>query len=228
MGIIVGISCPITNASYANMESECALLPKDYIDIVEAVGGIPLIIPPSEKSEEIIEQIDALIISGGPDLDPSSYGHEVNGSIDYSMEQDDSEFRIVKEAMNRNIPILGICRGMQLMSVLHGGYMYQHLDSTDDFKQHGKYWGESSEHKVCVEKNSILENLMGEIIDVNSYHHQGVADAGSLRITGYSEHDNLIEAVENPNLKFFLGVQWHPERIEHLPLFAALIEAARS
>ena len=228
MKSIVGISCPVVNASYGNWERRSALLPIDYIEIVEAAGGVPVIIPPTESSEEIVERIDALIISGGPDLDPSSYGHKENGSIDYSLEQDDSEFRIVKEAINRDMPILGICRGMQLMSVLHGGFMHQHLDSTADFKEHGKYWGEFSEHKVCVEKNSLLENLMGKMINVNSYHHQGLANAGSLSITGYSEHDNLIEAVERPDLKFFLGVQWHPERIEHLALFTALVEAARS
>jgi len=225
---IVGISCPVVHAIYGKWERKSALLPIDYIEIVEAAGGIPVIIPPTGNSEEIVERIDCLIISGGPDLDPSSYGQKENGSIEYSLEQDDSEFRIMNEAINRDMPVLGICRGMQLMSVLHGGSMHQHLDSTDDFNQHGKYWGEFSEHKVCAEKNSLLEKLMGRLIDVNSFHHQGVANAGSLCITGYSEHDNLIEAVERPDLKFFLGVQWHPERIEHLPLFIALIEAARS
>ena len=225
---IVGISCPVVHAIYGKWERKSALLPIDYIEIVEAAGGIPVIIPPTGNSEEIVERIDCLIISGGPDLDPSSYGQKENGSIEYSLEQDDSEFRIMNEAINRDMPVLGICRGMQLMSVLHGGSMHQHLDSTDDFNQHGKYWGEFSEHKVCAEKNSLLEKLMGRLIDVNSFHHQGVANAGSLSISGYSEHDNLIEAVERPDLKFFLGVQWHPERIEHLPLFIALIEAARS
>ena len=225
---IVGISCPVVHAIYGKWERKSALLPIDYIEIVEAAGGIPVIIPPTGNSEEIVERIDCLIISGGPDLDPSSYGQKENGSIEYSLEQDDSEFRIMNEAINRDMPVLGICRGMQLMSVLHGGSMHQHLDSTDDFNQHGKYWGEFSEHRVCAEKNSLLEKLMGRLIDVNSFHHQGVANAGSLSISGYSEHDNLIEAVERPDLKFFLGVQWHPERIEHLPLFIALIEAARS
>ena len=180
MKIIVGISCPVVNASYGNWERRSALLPFDYIEIVEAAGGVPVIIPPTESSEEIVERIDALIISGGPDLDPSSYGHKENGSIDYSLEQDDSEFRIVKEAINRDMPILGICRGMQLMSVLHGGFMHQHLDSTDDFKDQPKIINGASD-------------IIAKIFDEKGEHTRAAVSVNSLPLGVAVEVDAIFE-----------------------------------
>ena len=195
--------------------------------MVSRCGGIPILIPPG-SSTEIIDNIDGLIISGGPDISPEIYGQE-NGkfTIETYPEQDASEIALIKSAIKNHIPLLCICRGFQLLCAIHDGSLHQHLPQTDGYEEHGGWDGNVTEHGVNIIQGSRLEEIMGDKITVNSTHHQGVKDPGSLRVTAFSSHDGLIEAVEIEKLSFCIGVQWHPERIEHVSLYKAFIDSAR-
>tara|TARA_B100001769_G_C22081896_1_gene583026 strand:- start:551 stop:1144 length:594 start_codon:yes stop_codon:yes gene_type:complete len=195
--------------------------------MVSRCGGIPILIPPG-SSTEIIDNIDGLIISGGPDISPEIYGQE-NGkfTIETYPEQDASEIALIKSAIKNDLPLLCICRGFQLLCAIHDGSLHQHLPQTDGYEEHGGWDGNVTEHGVNIIGGSRLEEIMGDKITVNSTHHQGVKDPGSLRVTAFSSHDGLIEAVEIEKLSFCIGVQWHPERIEHVSLYKAFIDSAR-
>tara|TARA_B110000014_G_C20105736_1_gene581376 strand:- start:628 stop:1317 length:690 start_codon:yes stop_codon:yes gene_type:complete len=226
---LIGITCFIRDTSYGNWNRNAAILPSAYLSAVERAGGIPMIIPPAGDMTTLLDAIDGLIISGGPDVSPARYNQEPGPmTVEFYPNQDETEIDLISEALDRDMPLLGVCRGMQILSIAHGGTLYQHLDDTPGHEGHGGYDGTSTDHSVIVEEDSLLCNVMGKSFTVNSTHHQGVADPGSLSISAVSGHDGLIEAVERRDKKFCLGVQWHPERRGHDLLFAALVEAARS
>ncbi|MAV57428.1 MAG: gamma-glutamyl-gamma-aminobutyrate hydrolase [Euryarchaeota archaeon] len=214
---------------YGNWNRHAAILPSAYVSAVERAGGIPMIIPPAGDMTVLLEAIDGLIISGGPDVSPEQYNqHPGPMTVEFYPNQDETEIGLISEALERDLPLLGVCRGMQILSVVHGGTLHQHLDDTPGHEGHGGYDGTSTDHSVIVEQDSLLCSLMGESFSVNSTHHQGVSDPGSLTISAVAGHDGLIEAVERRDKKFCLGVQWHPEQYGHDLLFSALVEAARS
>ena len=213
---------------YGNWNRHAAILPSAYVSVIDRVGGTPLIIPPAGDMTKILDSIDGLVVSGGPDLYPDNYGEEPESmTVEFYPEQDATEMSLVREAMDRDMPFFGVCRGMQILSVMHGGRLHQHLDTTPGHEGHGGFDGVETEHGVAVKEGSLLESLMGTSITVNSTHHQGVADAGDLTVAAIAKHDGLIEAVERQDLRFCLGVQWHPERAGHDVLYSALVEAAR-
>ncbi len=225
---VIGITCFMRDANYGNWERHAAILPSAYVSIINEAGGTPLIIPPSGDMTGILPLIDGLVISGGPDLSPENYGQEPGPmTIEYFPDQDQTEMDLVNSAIDMDIPVFGVCRGMQLLSVMHGGSMHQHLDTTPGYESHGGFDGVESKHDVVAEDGSKLAEIMGKSFTVNSTHHQGVSDAGSLRVSAKATHDGLIEAVERTDVRFCMGVQWHPERIGHLGLYRALVEAAR-
>ena len=214
---------------YGNWNRHAAILPSAYVSAVERAGGIPMIIPPAGDMTVLLEAIDGLIISGGPDGSPEQYNqHPGPMTVEFYPNQDETEIGLISEALERDLPLLGVCRGMQILSVVHGGTLHQHLDDTPGHEGHGGYDGTSTDHSVIVEQDSLLCSLMGKSFSVNSTHHQGVSDPGSLTISAVAGHDGLIEAVERRDKKFCLGVQWHPEQYGHDLLFSALVEAARS
>ena len=224
---VIGITCPSRPTKWANWDLDAVVLPTTYHKMIIQCGGIPLLIPPG-CSSEVIHRIDGLLISGGPDIDPRLYGQE-NGphTKEIYPEQDTSEIALIKSAIEKNIPLLCICRGFQLLCTIYGGELYQHLPETEGYENHGGWDGEVTEHGVDVIEGTKLQQIMGTHINANSTHHQGVFNAGNLSISAYSSHDNLIEAVEIEGLKFCIGVQWHPERIKHTSLYRAFIESAR-
>tara|TARA_Y100000748_G_scaffold212695_1_gene178374 strand:+ start:3723 stop:4382 length:660 start_codon:yes stop_codon:yes gene_type:complete len=216
------------DTQYGNWQRHAAILPSAYVSMIDEAGGIPLIIPPAGDMTNLLKSIDGLIISGGPDVSPTLYGQTPGPMTkEFYPEQDETEIGLISSALEMDMPLLGVCRGMQILSIAHGGSLHQHLDDTPGHEGHGGYDGESTDHGVIVEKDSILAELMGTSFFVNSTHHQGVADPGSLNVSAIAEHDGLIEAVERKDKKFCLGVQWHPERKGHDLLFAALVKAAR-
>jgi len=225
---VIGITCFMRDTVYGNWNRHAAILPSAYVSAIDRVGGTPLIIPPAGDMTKILDSIDGLVVSGGPDLYPDNYGEEPESmTVEFYPEQDATEMSLIREAMDRDMPFFGVCRGMQILSVMHGGRLHQHLDTTPGHEGHGGFDGVETEHGVAVKEGSLLESLMGTSITVNSTHHQGVADAGDLTITAIAEHDGLIEAVERQDLRFCLGVQWHPERAGHDVLYSALVQAAR-
>jgi len=216
------------DTQYGNWQRHAAILPSAYVSMIDKAGGIPMIIPPAGDMSNLLGSIDGLIVSGGPDVSPSRYGQEPGPMTkEFYPEQDETEMGLISSALEMDMPILGVCRGMQILSIAHGGALHQHLDDTPGHEGHGGFDGVSTDHGVIVEEDSILAGLMGTSFTVNSTHHQGVSDPGSLTVSAIAEHDGLIEAVERRDKKFCIGVQWHPERKGHHLLFAALVEAAR-
>ena len=225
---VIGVTCFCRDTVYGNWHRNAAILPSAYISMIDKAGGIPLIIPPAGDMTQILELIDGLVVSGGPDISPSAYGEEPGEmTIEFYPNQDKTEMELIGEAIARDMPFLGVCRGMQMMSVMHGGRLYQHLVTTPGHEGHGGFDGVETRHGVSAAEGSLLASLMGTSIDANSTHHQGVADAGELTVTGVADHDGLIEAVERSDKRFCLGVQWHPERAGHEVLYSGLVEAAR-
>ena len=225
---VIGITCFMRDTVYGNWNRHAAILPSAYVSVIDRVGGTPLIIPPAGDMTKILDSIDGLVVSGGPDLYPQNYGEEPESmTVEFYPEQDATEMSLIREAMARDMPFFGVCRGMQILSVMHGGRLHQHLDTTPGHEGHGGFDGVETEHGVSTRPGSLLESLMGRTITVNSGHHQGVADAGDLTVAATAKHDGLIEAVERQDLRFCLGVQWHPERAGHDVLYSALVQAAR-
>jgi putative glutamine amidotransferase len=189
---------------------------------------MPVLIPEGEVADSLLDSLDGIVISGGRDISPDLYDEEVHAkTVDVRPEQDISELALMRVALERDLPLLAVCRGHQLYCVEHGGRLHQHLPETPGFEQHGATDGEWSEHGVHIEADSKLASIIGTRISGNSGHHQGVADAGDLHVVGRTE-DGLIEAVEDSSKKFCISVQWHPEMIGQHEIFDALIEAARS
>ena len=178
---------------------------ENYEEAVRACGGIPIMeYKPEEKAS-----YDGLILCGGNDINPAYYGEEIAGSVDIDYQRDEAEIAIAKEFIKAGKPIMGICRGYQLINILLGGSLHKHLDTND---KHRAGNGDDAIHLVIAEKGSIIEKLYGEKFAVNSYHHQAVKQLGKhLRITARAE-DGTVEAFEHESLPIF-GVQWHPERM---------------
>jgi putative glutamine amidotransferase len=225
---IVGITTYITPATFGVWDLTTALVPYDYVSAVERAGGRALLVPPSDEGvEETLDAVDGLIFSGGSDLDPGLYGQEphpeTNGIVP---ERDSAELALLRAALDRDLPVLAICRGSQVLNVALGGELIQHLPDHVGHEGHKESPGSFSEHEVTIESGTRLAGLLGGSTAVKSHHHQGHASLGEgLRAAAHDE-DGGIEALEAPDRRFTVGVLWHPEADEDARLFAALVEEA--
>lgn len=212
------------------------LLAHEYIVAIQDAGGLPLIIPPDphleQHPDEVLDKIDALILAGGADIDPSSYGEdrhpETNGTVP---QRDRVELALTRRAVELDMPVLGICRGMQLLNVAFGGTLRQHVPDEVGHHEHRRNPGsfEDSDHDVSLTPGSLAARAAGEELHgTKSHHHQAIAKLGDgLSVTGVSVLDDLPEAIERPD-GFVLGVQWHPEADERSRVIRMLVgEAAR-
>ncbi len=225
---LIGITTSVNRRDYETRDQAVVMLPHNYPEAIRRAGGMPVLIPEGEVADSLLDSLDGIVISGGRDISPDLYDEEVHAkTVDVRPEQDVSELALMRVALERDLPLLAVCRGHQLYCVEHGGRLHQHLPETPGFEQHGATDGEWSEHGVHIEADSKLASIIGTRISGNSGHHQGVADAGDLHVVGRTE-DGLIEAVEDSSKKFCISVQWHPEMIGQHEIFDALIEAARS
>jgi putative glutamine amidotransferase len=229
---VVGITAALETASWVLWrDTEVNLSQRNYSETVAAAGGIPVLLPAEERSaadpSDLLEVLDALVLAGGADLDPASYGAKAHPkTVGFKRERDDYELALCRGALERDLPVLGICRGMQLLNVACGGTLVQHVgDST----QHVETPGTFSTHEVALKPGSLAARAVGgERIEVRSHHHQAVDGLGEgLVATGWSLPDDLVEAVELPGAPFALGVMWHPEELRHVNPFRALLEASR-
>jgi putative glutamine amidotransferase len=208
-----------------------------YLRAVEEAGGIPVVLPPMahELALALLDRLDGLCLSGGPDLDPSTYGAERHpdlGPVEPAL--DEFEITLVRSAVDRGLPVLGICRGAQTLNVAHGGTLHQHLPEVSTELEHRQpEVGTTTSHEVRTAEGSRVRRLMDEDgqVAVNSFHHQAVDVVGvGLHPTAWAP-DGVVEAIESDDEDaFVLGVQWHAETLTHLPehkqLFCALVEAA--
>jgi putative glutamine amidotransferase len=226
---LVGITTYVTPARWGNWEQEAALIPAQYVQAVERAGGRPLLVPPSaEGIAETLDALDALIFSGGSDLSPETYGQEPHPET-YGVvpERDDAELALLTAALERDLPVLAICRGSQVLNVALGGDLLQHLPEVVGDEKHKHTPGAYADHDVSIEPGTRIGRLLGEDVPVKSHHHQGFGRLGSGLVEAARAEDGTIEAVEDPSRRFTLGVLWHPEAGEDLKLFEELVNEAR-
>jgi len=224
---IIGITTYVEPATWGVWrELPTTLVPHDYVAAVTMAGGRAVLLPPDDQDDDVLRVLDGLVLSGGADLDPALYGEAPDPHTVTRPERDRAEISLLRAALDRDMPVLGVCRGMQLLAVAAGGRLHQHLPDVLGHEKHRPAPGVYGEHDARFVPGSRIAGLMGDDVAVHCFHHQGVADAGSLRVTGRTE-DGLIEAVEDPRRAFVLGVQWHPEVIRDRRLFGALVEASR-
>ena len=223
MAPLIGISGYVELARWGAWDRESTLLPQVYVTAVHAVGGRAVVIPPyPEHVADLVGRLDGLILSGGGDLDPALYGAEPDPrTTGIRPARDAGEVALLRAAIKADLPTLGICRGMQLMSAHAGGKLVQHLESEE---HRGAQPGVYVRHEVSTVPGTRLARIIGERSEVPSYHHQGVADPGTLTVSAYA-FDGGIEGVEDPSARFRLGVLWHPEQDTDPRLFEALLSA---
>jgi putative glutamine amidotransferase len=226
---LIGITSYAEEIRWGVWTEDAALVPLAYVRAVEAAGGRPLVVPPSEDGlEETLTALDGVIFSGGGDLDPELYGAEPHDATDKPRsERDAAELRLLEAALDRDMPVLAICRGSQLLNVARGGDLVQHLPETVGHEQHRHDPGSFSDHDVKVAADSRLGGLLGDRAPVKSHHHQGYGRLGSgLREVAWAE-DGVVEGLEDADKRFALGVLWHPEEGEDFALFKGLVDEAR-
>jgi putative glutamine amidotransferase len=223
----VGITSYVEQARWGVWDVPASVLPFRYVERVEAAGGTAVVLPPAAAADaEVLERLDAVVFAGGADLDPGLYREQPHPeTTGLRPERDAAEVPLMKAALDRDVPLLGICRGMQVLSVVRGGSLVQHLPDAVGHERHRPAPGTYGMHDVRLEPGSLAHRLLGDHVSVPSYHHQGLASPGDLSVTGWAD-DETPEVVEDPSLRFALGVLWHPEAGDDLRLFEALVSAA--
>ena len=227
---VIGITSYAEEVTWGAWVEAAALVPLSYVRAIERAGGRPLVVPPSEDSiEETLAVLDGIVFSGGSDLDPAQYGDEPHPETDEPREvRDRAEMALLTAALKRDMPVLAVCRGSQVLNVALGGDLVQHLPDTLGHEGHRHKPGAWSDHEVKLEPESRVGGLLGERAPVKSHHHQGYGRIGAgLRETGWAD-DGTVEALEDPDKRFAVGVLWHPEAGEDRALFEALVEQARA
>jgi putative glutamine amidotransferase len=226
---LVGVTTYVADARWGPWELEAALVPADYVRAVERAGGRPLLVPPSHEGvDETLDAVDGLIFSGGVDVDPELYGQDPHPETSgIHPERDRAELALLEGALARDLPVLAICRGSQVLNIARGGDLVQHLPDVVGDEKHKHTPGAFADHDVRLEQGTRLAALLGDRTPVKSHHHQGVGRVGAgLRVAAHAE-DGTIEAVEDPSRRFAVGVLWHPEAGEDARLFEELVRQAR-
>jgi putative glutamine amidotransferase len=227
---VIGITTYAQDATWGVWHMPAALIPLEYVSAVERAGGRPLLIPPSEDGiPETLDVLDGIVFSGGADVDPTMYGANAHPETDSPQaKRDAGELALLTAALERDLPTLAICRGFQLMNVARGGDLVQHLPEEVGHEDHKQVPGSFTEHAVEVREGSRLAQIVSGRSDVASHHHQGLGRLGEGLVETAWAHDGTLEGLEDPALRFAIGVQWHPEMGEDGALFEALVEEARA
>ncbi|GAA5181850.1 gamma-glutamyl-gamma-aminobutyrate hydrolase family protein [Rugosimonospora acidiphila] len=218
---VIGITCYVEDAAWGVWQAPAALVPYAYVRRVTAAGARAVVIPPDDVDADLLGRLDGLLLAGGADVTPDQYGESAHPRTVTRPDRDAGELALLGAALDADLPVLGVCRGMQLLAVAAGGSLHQHLPELVGHERHQPAPGRYGEHPVTVAAGSTLHTILGPTALVNSYHHQAVRDPGSLVVTARSD-DGVIEAVEDPRRRFVLGVQWHPEELTDPRLFEAL------
>jgi putative glutamine amidotransferase len=232
---VIGICAALEHARWSVWDEEAMLLPRSYISAIQGAGGLAVMLPPDpvacEEAGQTLDLIDGLILAGGADIDPASYGEAAHPKTTGTVpERDQFEIALSRGAIERDMPVLGICRGMQLLNVARGGTLVQHLPERFGHHEHRRVVGsfDGADHDVQVRDGTLAMRVIGESCHATkSHHHQGVDRLGEgLEVSGTSVLDGLPEAIELGDARFVLGVQWHPEADETSSVIGALVAAA--
>jgi putative glutamine amidotransferase len=224
---VVGVTSYVEGASFGVWTGvSAALVPYAYVRMVTESGGRAVVLPPDDVDADVLDVLDGLVLTGGADVGPHLYGEAAGPLTDSRPDRDAGEMTLLAAAIEADLPVLGVCRGMQLLAVGYGGRLHQHLPDVVGHPRHRPGPGVYGSHPVRFASGSLVAELMAGTDRVNTYHHQGLADAGRLTVTGWAD-DGVIEAVEDPDRRFVLGVQWHPEAAGDPRPFAGLVRAAR-
>ncbi|MET0763273.1 MAG: gamma-glutamyl-gamma-aminobutyrate hydrolase family protein [Blastococcus sp.] len=226
---LIGISTYREQARWGFWDVPAVLLPASYADAVSTAGGEPVLLPTGSVTADVVARLDGLVLAGGADVDPARYGEEPGPHTTATRpERDASEVAVLQAALDRDLPLLAICRGMQLLNVLSGGTLLQHLPAVPDTEPHQLGLGLFAERKVRMAPGSRLDALLGPTATVNCHHHQALDRiAPTLTASAWAE-DGVVEGLEDADRRFCLAVQWHPEAGEDGRLFEALVAAAGS
>ena len=232
---IIGVTAATEPARWGVWNQPADLAPTGYALTVQRAGGVAVLLPadPAVSNEPgpLLDRLDGLILAGGADVDPASYGAEAAPrTAETRPERDEFELSLARAAIERNLPVLGVCRGFQLINVAAGGTLEQHLPDVLGHERHWTVPGQFDEHAVELSAGSRIARHYGaERLTVQSHHHQGLGRiAEGLEVTGTAVPDGIAEALEVPGKAFALGVQWHPEIDENDALVKALVDAARA
>ncbi len=232
---VVGLSAHRERARWKQWDLEADLLSARYAAAVEDAGGVPVLLPVGRGSREdlrpaaaaVVERLDALVVTGGPDVTPARYGEAPGPHTDGTRDDRDAwELALLDAAAGRELPVLGICRGMQLLAVHAGGVLEQHVPDLVGHEGHRAEACGFGTTAVEVAAGSRLASLVGPRLDVPCHHHQSVRTHPGL-VPAARASDGLLEAVEAPGARFWLAVQWHPEQVADAGLFAGLVTASR-
>jgi putative glutamine amidotransferase len=233
---VIGICTALERAAWSVWDQQAALLPLSYVEAVQRAGGLAVMLPPDERvaadPDQLLVLIDGLMLAGGADIDPGSYEQDAHSeTTDTVPERDAFEIALLRAAIERDMPVLGICRGMQLINVACGGTLLQHLPERYGHHDHRRVLGsfDGADHDVALREDSAAARAAGEFSHATlSHHHQGVDRLGDgLIVSGTSALDDLPEAIELPDRQFVLGVQWHPEADPASAVVGAFVDAAR-
>ena len=231
----VGLTTYRETAAWGVWNEAADLLPSSYADAVALAGGLPLLLPPAALDEPgrsarvVLAGLHGLVLSGGADLDPSRYRAERDEHTGPARTNRDTwELALAQAALECGMPVLAICRGMQVLNVALGGDLVQHLPDQVGHTGHCPVIGKHGRHAVVLAGDSTIGRLLGSAANVPTYHHQGVDRLGAgLVASGWAE-DDVVEAIELPGARWVVGVQWHPEVADGAPLFRGFAEACRA
>jgi putative glutamine amidotransferase len=226
---VIGITSYAERARWGVWDSPAALIPLAYVQAIERAGGRPLLVPPSlEGIPETLDALDGLLFSGGSDIDPAEYGAEAHPATDgIRPDRDRAEIALLAAALERDMPVLAVCRGSQVLNIARGGDLVQHLPEIVGDEKHKHTPGVFADHDVDLVAGSRVQSILGDRAPVKSHHHQGYGRLGEgLREAARAE-DGTVEAIEDPERRFAVGVLWHPEAGEDFALFSALVEEGR-
>lgn len=231
-GPVVGLTSYREQVKTGVWDIPAAYLPADYFEGVIRAGGVAVLLPPQpvESADRALDSLDALVITGGYDLDPGSYGQQAHPTTDQPRtDRDAREFALLQGALRRGLPVLGICRGAQVLNVACGGTLHQHLPDVLGHNGHRAGNGVFTRLPVQTKPNTKLAAVVGESLDAPCYHHQAIDKVGDGLVVSAGDEDGVVEGVELPGDAFVLAVQWHPEKsLDDLRLFTALVDAART
>lgn len=230
----IGLTTYVEDARWGVWDRPAALLPHSYVAAVLAAGGLPVLLPPGAddgglSAQSAVGAIDALVLTGGADVSPATYGAEPHPETSgVGPDRDAWEIALLTEALRRDMPVLAICRGAQVLNVARGGTLHQHVPDVVGHDGHRPSPAVLGQTAVRLAAGTLLSSVLDETLKVPCYHHQAVARLGDGVVAAGWADDGLIEALVLEGHRFALAVQWHPEDGDDPRLFEALVAAAQS